>query len=181
MAHTTDELTLTRKDRMALEALAANGNTAQKIASDGRWLVGQRCHARDRCQQELGMALAKEVPRSRRRRAPQRQDEEARQGPLSEAVRARVVKMAATARPPQATHWSVRMLAKANGVSPRSVERILAEHGLKPHLTRSFKVSNDPNFAAKVKDIVGLYLNPPENAIVLSVDEKSQIQALDRT
>ena len=58
---------------------------------------------------------------------------------------------------------------------------ILAEHGLKPHLTRTFKVSNDPEFAAKVRDIVGLYLDPPEKAIVLSVDEKSQIQALDRT
>jgi transposase len=101
--------------------------------------------------------------------------------PLADEVRAKVVEMAATERPQNATHWSVRMLAKANGISPRSVERILAEHGLKPHLTRTFKISNDPEFAAKVKDIVGLYLNPPEKAIVLSVDEKSQIQALDRT
>ena len=74
------------------------------------------------------------------------------------------------------------MLASAiGGISHTSVQRILREHGLKPHLTRTFKVSNDPAFAAKVKDIVGLYMNPPEKAIVLSVDEKSQIQALDRT
>jgi transposase len=96
-------------------------------------------------------------------------------------VKAKVVEMAATSRPENATHWSLRMLAEANGISARSVERILAEHGLKPHLTRTFKVSNDPDFAAKVRDIVGLYVNPPEKAIVLSVDEKSQIQALDRT
>jgi transposase len=89
--------------------------------------------------------------------------------------------MAATQRPENATHWSVRMLAEANGISHTSVQRILEEHGLKPHLTRTFKVSSDPKFAAKVKDIVGLYMNPPDKAIVLSVDEKSQIQALDRT
>jgi transposase len=101
--------------------------------------------------------------------------------PLPDAVKAKVVEMAATSRPENATHWSLRLLAKANGISARSVERILAEHGLKPHLTRTFKVSRDPDFASKVRDIVGLYLNPPEKAVVLCVDEKSQIQALDRT
>src|SRR5471030_1212132 len=67
------------------------------------------------------------------------------------------------------------------GISHTSVQRIWAEHGLKPHLVRSFKISNDPDFVAKVEDIVGLYVDPPEKALVLSVDEKSQIQALDRT
>ena len=98
--------------------------------------------------------------------------------PLPDDVKAKVVEMAATQRPENATHWSVRMLAEANGVSHTSVQRILKQHGLKPHLTRTFKVSNDPKFAAKVKDIVGLYMSPPDKAIVLSVDEKSQIQAL---
>jgi transposase len=74
-----------------------------------------------------------------------------------------------------------RKMAKAVGVSYRSVQRVWAGAGLKPHLVRTFKVSNDPNFAAKVVDIVGLYMNPPERALVLCVDEKSQIQALDRT
>jgi len=72
-------------------------------------------------------------------------------------------------------------MAKAVGLSHRSIQRIWAEAGLKPHLVRSFKLSNDPNFEAKVTDIIGLYLNPPDKAIVLCVDEKSQIQALDRT
>jgi hypothetical protein len=73
------------------------------------------------------------------------------------------------------------MLAKAAGISLRSVQRILAAHQLAPHRIRTFKLSNDPQFAEKLKDIVGLYVDPPEHAVVLSVDEKSQIQALDRT
>jgi DDE superfamily endonuclease/Homeodomain-like domain len=81
----------------------------------------------------------------------------------------------------EAMHWSVRSMAEEMGISHTSVQRIWAEHGLKPHLVRSFKISNDPDFVAKVEDIVGLYVDPPEKALVLSVDEKSQIQALDRT
>jgi transposase len=84
-------------------------------------------------------------------------------------------------KPVVATHWSTRTMAGAVGVSEATVRRIWHAHGLKPHLARTFKVSNDPQFAEKLEDIVGLYLNPPEHAIVLSVDEKSQIQALDRT
>ncbi len=83
--------------------------------------------------------------------------------------------------PPNATHWSVRSMGKAVGISHTSVQRIWAEHGLKPHLVSTFKVSNDPRFAEKVADVIGLYLNPPDKALVLSVDEKSQVQALDRT
>ena len=79
------------------------------------------------------------------------------------------------------THWTGRAMAKAAGVSHRSVQRIWAAHGLKPHRVKTFKLSNDPKFAAKVQDVVGLYIDPPEHALVLSVDEKSQIQALDRT
>ena len=81
----------------------------------------------------------------------------------------------------EATHWTGRAMAKAAGISHRSVQRIWAAHGLKPHRVRLFKLSNDPQFATKVQDIVGLYVDPPEHALVLSVDEKSQIQALDRT
>ena len=72
-------------------------------------------------------------------------------------------------------------MAAELGISPASVRRIWKRHGLKPHLVRTFKVSNDPHFAEKLEDIVGLYLNPPENALVFLADEKSQIQALDRT
>ena len=84
-------------------------------------------------------------------------------------------------KPANATHWSTRTMAEAAGLSEKSVRRIWHKHGLKPHLSRSFKVSNDPEFAEKLEAIVGLYLNPPEHAIVLCADEKSQIQALDRT
>jgi len=79
------------------------------------------------------------------------------------------------------THWSCRRMAKAQGVSPATVQRIWDAHGLKPHRTRAFKLSTDPLFFEKLTDVVGLYLNPPEKALVLCVDEKSQIQALDRT
>ena len=84
-------------------------------------------------------------------------------------------------KPNAATHWSTRTMAAATGVSEATVRRIWHKHGLKPHLVRTFKISNDPQFAEKLEAIVGLYLNPPEHAVVLCVDEKSQIQALDRT
>ena len=83
--------------------------------------------------------------------------------------------------PPGQTHWSCRSMAKAQGGSPASVQRIWDAHGLKPHRVRTFKLSTDPRFTEKLTDVVGLYLNPPEKALVLCVDEKSQIQALDRT
>jgi transposase len=91
-----------------------------------------------------------------------------------------VVRKTTQAKPDNATHWSTRTMAEASGISEKSVRRIWHKHGLKPHLVRTFKVSNDPQFAEKLESIVGLYLNPPEHAIVLCADEKSQIQALDR-
>ena len=79
------------------------------------------------------------------------------------------------------THWSTRSLAKKMGLSPSTIGRVWRSHGLKPHLTRTFKLSRDPKFLEKLDDVIGLYLDPPEHALVFSVDEKSQIQALDRT
>jgi hypothetical protein len=81
----------------------------------------------------------------------------------------------------EATHWTVRAMAKAVGIAASSVVKIWHEHGLAPHRWRSFKLSNDKAFAEKLHDVVGLHVSPPAHAIVLSVDEKSQIQALDRT
>src|SRR5918993_1110871 len=104
-----------------------------------------------------------------------------RKPPLAPATVERIVEMTLADPPGEVTHWTGRTMAKAAGVSHRSVQRIWAAHGLKPHLIRTFKLSKDPQFAAKVHDIVGLYLDPPEHALVLSVDEKSQIQALGRT
>ena len=93
----------------------------------------------------------------------------------------RVVSLTTRQKPRNATHWSTRSMATAVGISEASVRRIWRNHGLKPHRVENFKISNDPEFAEKLEDIVGLYLNPPEHALVLCVDEKSQIQALDRT
>ena len=101
--------------------------------------------------------------------------------PLPAALKAKVLAKTTRETPPDATHWSVRTMAKAFAISHSSVQRIWREAGLKPHLTARFKVSNDPQFEEKVIDIVGLYMNPPDRALVLCVDEKSQIQALDRT
>lgn len=92
-----------------------------------------------------------------------------------------VVEKTLRTTPNNATHWSVRLMARAQGMSPATVQRIWSKHHLQPHRVESFKFSTDPEFVTKVRDIVGLYLNPPDKAIVLSVDEKSQIQALDRT
>jgi transposase len=92
-----------------------------------------------------------------------------------------VVDATTQTKPAGATHWSTRTMAKAQGVSPSTVHRIWVAHGLQPHLTKRFKLSTDRRFTEKLTDVVGLYLNPPDKAIVLCVDEKSQIQALQRT
>jgi transposase len=93
----------------------------------------------------------------------------------------RVIVKTLEERPPNATHWSTRQMAQATGMSQTAISRIWRAFGLKPHRSEHFKLSPDPQFVDKVRDIVGLYLNPPEAAVVLCVDEKSQIQALDRT
>lgn len=99
----------------------------------------------------------------------------------SDADRLRVVEMACTQKPRAETHWSVRTLAQATGVGRDTVHRILRQADLKPHRVGTFSQSPDPDFAAKVVDVVGLYLHPPKHAVVLCVDEKTQVQALDRT
>lgn len=93
----------------------------------------------------------------------------------------RIIEMTTQTKPANATHWSTRTLAEALGTNRSLVNRVWRVNGLKPHLCRTLKVSNDPQFAEKLIDVVGLYLDPPEHALVLCVDEKSQIQALDRT
>jgi transposase len=101
--------------------------------------------------------------------------------PLARAVVDAVVELTLGEPPGEATHWTGRAMAAAAGISLRSVQRIWAAHGLQPHRVKRFKLSKDPEFAAKLQDIVGLYVDPPAHAVVLSMDEKSQIQALDRT
>jgi len=177
-------------DRTVLERLMANGKTPQKLAVRARIVLLSG--------RGLGtMAIAREARVSKptvwrwqeayledgveRLRKDKGKGPKAGKPRISDAARLRIVTMTAKEKPANATHWSARMLAKQVGVGHTTVQRVWKEHGLKPHLTRSFKLSNDPQFAEKVQDIVGLYLNPPDNALVLSVDEKSQIQALDRT
>lgn len=94
---------------------------------------------------------------------------------------AAIVEATLHSKPPQATHWSTRAMAKAQGVSEATVRRIWRQHHLQPHRVETFRLSRDPKFVEKLVDVVGLYLNPPDKALVLCVDEKSQIQALDRT
>jgi transposase len=101
--------------------------------------------------------------------------------PLSPATIAKVLALTCSEPPGEATHWTGRAVAKTVGISLRAVQRIWETHRLQPHRVRTFKRSNDPAFAEKVTDIVGLYMSPPAHAVVLSIDEKSQIQALDRT
>ena len=100
---------------------------------------------------------------------------------ITEEKERAIVEATLRTKPQAATHWSIRSMAKAQAVSRWAVHKIWKKYNLKPHLVKTFKISQDPNFVEKVKDIVGLYLHPPDKAIVLSVDEKSQIQALDRT
>jgi len=94
---------------------------------------------------------------------------------------ARLIEMTTQTKPKAATHWSTRKMASEMGVSAASISRHWRANGLKPHIVRGFKVSRDPKFAEKLEDIVGLYMSPPEHALVLCCDEKSQVQALDRT
>ena len=119
---------------------------------------------------ELGVhCVLRDAPRPGRKRK------------VTKAQARAVVEKTLYTKPKNATHWSTRSMAKATGYSNATIQRIWSAHGLKPHVTRTFKLSNDPDFVKKLRDIVGLYLNPPDRALVLSVDEKSQIQALDRT
>jgi transposase len=101
--------------------------------------------------------------------------------PLTGEVEDRVVRRTLGAPDGETTHWTAPAMAKAIGISVSSVQRVWRRHGLQPHRIRQFKLSNDPDFAVKLRAVVGLYINPPGHAVVLSIDEKSQIQALDRT
>jgi len=100
---------------------------------------------------------------------------------ITPEIAERILTMTVERIPREATHWSIRLMADAAGVTRHQVQEVWKAADLKPHRLRTFKISNDPRFAEKVIDVVGLYMNPPENAMVLSVDEKTQVQALDRT
>src|SRR5215475_984504 len=181
-------LRVSREDRQWLEALVRSGQTPQRVALRARMVLGA-------AEGRANHALAKELRISRPTllRWRQRYVEAGVAGLLKDAPRPgrnkrihadkveAIVNATLHTRPADATHWSVRTLAKRQRVSPATVHRIWQAHNLQPHRVETFKLSRDPQFVSKLRDIVGLYLNPPAKALVLSVDEKSQIQALDRT
>lgn len=187
MGRPHEKYELTAADRQTLEALLRSPKTAQSLVSRARIVLlsgaGQTVEEvadslgtsklvvykwRNRFKAS-GFAGLKDLPRSGQ---PKK---------LSAAKVKEVLTLTVERIPKEATHWSVRLMAKAARITTWQVRQIWEASDLKPHRLKTFKISNDPEFAEKVVDVVGLYMNPPDNALVLSVDEKTQSQALDRT
>jgi transposase len=181
-------ITVTAEDRVRLDTIIRNRNSPQKhvwrarivvLTADGEGTtaitraVGKGKTVVWRWQERFMHEGIEGLTRDKTRPS--------RIPPLPAETVDRVVALTNQAPPHAATHWSAPAMAKTVGISPSSVRRIWAGQGLQPHRVRTFKISNDPKFADKLKDVVGLYVDPPAHAVVLSIDEKSQIQALDRT
>ncbi|MBI3449348.1 MAG: IS630 family transposase [Acidobacteria bacterium] len=181
-------LRISEHDREVLEALVRSGKTAQRVVLRANIVLGAaRGQSNNRLAQELAVSrptillwrdryrragvdgLLKDAPRPGRRKRVGAQKVES------------ILNATLNTTPRDATHWSTRTMARAQKVSAATVQRIWQAHGLRPHRVKTFKLSRDPEFVSKLRDVVGLYLNPPETAVVLCADEKSQIQALDRT
>jgi transposase len=180
-------LVLSNEERSELKLLAARRKTAQAVALRARIVLACADGG-----QNKDIAAKLDVDRAtvgkwRRRFVERRMDglhDEPRSGAprtIDDARIEGVIVKTLESAPADATHWSSRGMAKESGVSVSSVQRIWRAFGLQPHRMETFKLSTDPDFVAKVRDIVGLYVSPPERAMVLCVDEKSQIQALDRS
>ncbi len=160
----TTSVRLARRARIVLMAAAGHDNTqiAEQLGV-GRVQVGRW---RRRFVQEGLAGIERDLPRGGRRPTVDEQE---------------IVRLTTQTLPDHATHWSTRTMAQVAGVGASTVRRVWQAHGLKPHRVETFKVSRDPKFIEKLEDVVGLYLSPPEHALVLCCDEKSQVQALDRT
>jgi transposase len=186
--HERTRIKLNTFDRAKLEAVVANWNSPQKhvwrakivlLTADGHGTAeimqrtGKAKTVIWRWQERFGAKGVAGLWRDKTRPS--------RVPPLDPKIAERVVELTLAGPPLHATHWTGAAMAAEIGISVSSVQRIWRAHGLQPHRIRQFKLSNDPQFAVKLRDIVGLYINPPDHAIVLSIDEKSQIQALDRT
>ena len=187
MAQTVCPL-VSAEDRARLEAIVADRNRAQKHVARARIILGSAARLTVAEVARRAKVGRPAVWRWQRRFVDVGVDgllhdatRKPGKAPLGDAMAQRVVALTCAEPPGEATHWTGRAMAETTGISLRSVQRIWAAHDLQPHRIRTFKRSNDPEFAAKLADIVGLYVDPPKHAIVLSVDEKSQIQALDRT
>lgn len=181
-------LSVDEVSRQQLEALVRSGNTSQRVAQRCRVILfAEQGMANQSIARQLSLsrptviaarsayaeggveALTRKQTRKRKARV------------LTAELEQKIVDTTLKTRPPDATQWSVRTLAKRLRVSRMMVHRVWERFDIQPHRIEKFKLSNDPRFEEKVRDVVGLYLNPPDRAIVLCVDEKSQIQALDRT
>lgn len=178
---------LTEAERLGLTSLSVRRNTAQALALRARIVLACAEGAQNK---QVAAALDVDVDtvgKWRRRFAEHRIDglrDEPRSGAPRTIDDARIeatIVRTLESLPPGATHWSSRGMARASGLSVSTVQRVWRAFGLQPHRMETFKLSTDPNFVAKVRDVVGLYIAPPAHAIVLCVDEKSQIQALDRS
>lgn len=187
MPRQTDPLEVSESQRRELERLINASTTAQRVVRRAR-IVLTRAAGRTQVATaaELGVSRPAVIRWERRfasrgvdgllRDAPGR----GRKSTIPESKKDKLITQA-TQPPPNRTRWSVRSMARQTGVSPASVQRVWAANDIKPHLTHTFKLSNDPQFETKFWDVIGLYLNPPDRALVLCCDEKSQCQALERT
>jgi transposase len=180
-------LDLSEVERAELGSLASRRSTAQALALRARIVLACAEGAQNKVvAARLGLK-SDTVGKWRRRFVERRLEglyDEPRSGTprtIEDARIEAVIVRTLESLPPDATHWSSRSMAKASGLSVSTVQRIWRAFGLQPHRLESFKLSTDPDFVAKVRDVVGLYVSPPEHAVVLCVDEKSQIQALDRS
>lgn len=180
-------VTLTPEERRTLDSWVARRTTAQALALRARIILacsegGFDKDVARRLQINRG-TVGKWRVRFLKKRSDGLLDEPRPGAPrtISDAAVERVITLTLESRPKDATHWSTRAMARRAGLSQSAISRIWRAFGLQPHRSESFKLSTDPLFVEKVRDIVGLYLNPPDRALVLCLDEKSQIQALDRT
>lgn len=181
-------VTVTPDDRRQLEAIVADRNRAQKHVARARVILATAdgCGTNEVVRRS---GLSKPVVWRWQERfmhegiAGLLRDKTRKPGkpPVGDEIIARIIELTLDDPPGETTHWTVRMMADVIGIGSATVHRIWRAHGLTPHRMRNFKLSNDPRFAEKLKDVIGLYVEPPAHAIVLSLDEKSQIQALDRT
>ncbi|VAW84028.1 Mobile element protein [hydrothermal vent metagenome] len=160
-------------ERSKIVLLAAEGIPNYKIAEKLNLNINKIGRWRNRYAKNRHQGIEKDLPRGANHGGKNSVDQS--------KLRSKIIKITTQEKPKDATHWSTRSLAKKLGVNHSFVNRVWREVGLKPHLTHQFKISNDPAFEEKLHDVVGLYLSPPESAVVFCVDEKSSIQALDRT
>src|SRR3972149_656428 len=184
----SDALQMTEEERKILETWVRAKTSPQRTVLRARiCLLAAEGRSNNAIAQELKTSRPTVLQWRARvtKRGPSGLAEDAPHGPSKKALSAEQVKAIVDAtlhaKPVDATHWSTRTMAKAQGVSNATVARIWDAHGLQPHRVKTFKLSRDKHFVEKLTDVVGVYLNPPDKAVVLCVDEKSQVQALDRT